>query len=81
MVAEPGCSTASAVIAEYLQRVGEQPSELPVEEVNLLSAVFKNADDSRRAAWRVITSAELEEKSRVRRQLASHAREYVESGG
>ena len=77
MVAEPGCSTASAVMAEYLQRVGEQPSELPVEEVNLLSAVFKNADDSRRAAWRVITSAEQEEKSKGKEQLASHAREYV----
>ena len=72
-----GCSTASAVMAEYLQRVGEQPSELPVEEVNLLSAVFKNADDSRRAAWRVITSAEQKEKSKGKEQLASHAREYV----
>ena len=64
-------------MAEYLQRVGEQPSELPVEEVNLLSAVFKNADDSRRAAWRVITSAEQKEKSKGKEQLASHAREYV----
>ena len=79
MVAEQrGCSTVSAVMAEYLQRVGEQPSELPAEEVNLLSAVFKNADDSRRAAWRVITSAEQQkEKSKGKEQLASHAREYV----
>ena len=32
MVAEQRCSTTSAEMAEYLQVVGEQPSELLVEE-------------------------------------------------
>ena len=48
-----------------------------VEERDLLSAVKKNAVDSRRAAWRVITSIEKKEKSKSEEQLASYAREYV----
>ena len=48
-----------------------------VEERDLLSAVYKNAVDSRRAAWRVITSIEQKEKSKSEEQLASYAREYV----
>ena len=64
-------------MAEYLQRVGEQPSELLVEEWNSLSVVYKNAVDSRRAAWRVITSIEQNEKPEHEEQLASHAREYI----
>ena len=58
MVAEPFRSMAVAEMAEYVQRAGEQPSELLVEEWNLLSLVFKNAVGSRRAAWRVITTVE-----------------------
>ena len=77
MVAEHRCSTAFAEMAEYLQRVGEQPSELLVEEWNLLSAVYRNAVGNRRAAWRVITSVEQKEKFKGKEQLASHAREYV----
>ena len=76
MVAEH-CSTTSAISAEYMQRVGEQPSELPVEEWNLLPLVFKNAVGSRRAAWRVITSTEQEEKFKGKEELVLHAREYV----
>ena len=60
-----------------MQRVGEQPSELLVEDWNLFPNVYKNAVNSRRAAWRVITSAEQKEKSKGEEQLASHAREYV----
>ena len=48
MVAEPFRSMAAAEMAEYVQRVGEQPSELPVEEWNLLPLINKNAVDSRR---------------------------------
>ena len=77
MVAEQRCSTTSAEMAEYLRRVGEQPSELLVEEWNSLSIVFKNAVDSRRAAWRVITSIEQNEKPEGKEHLASHAREYI----
>ena len=78
MVAEQRCSMASAEMAEYLQRVGAQPSELLVEEWNLLPLVYKNASGSRRAAWRVvITSVEQKEKFKGKEQLVSHAREYV----
>ena len=73
-----GCSTASAVMAEYVQRVGEQPSELLVREWNLLSAMYKNAVGNRRAAWRVTTSVEQKETSKGDDQLVSNAREYVE---
>merc|ERR1712136_540210 len=60
-----------------MQRAGEQPSEFPVEEWNLLPLAYKNAVDSRRAAWRVITSVEQKEKSQGEEQLASYAREYI----
>ena len=46
-------------------------------EEKLLSVVYKNAVDNRRAAWRVITSVEQKEKSKGEEHLASHAREYV----
>ena len=65
------------MISAEIQRVREQSSELLVEDGNLLSLVFKNAVGSRRAAWRVITSTEQEEKFKGKEQLASHAREYV----
>ena len=78
VVERRGCSTASAEMAEYVQRVGEQPSELLVEEWNLLSLVYKNAVGNRRAAWRVITSVEQKETSKGAEQLVSNAREYVE---
>ena len=47
------------------------------DEEKLLSVVFKNAVDNRRAAWRVITSVEQREKSKGEEHLASYAREYV----
>ena len=77
MVAEHGCSMAVAEMAEHIQRVREQSSELLVGEWNLLSVVYKNAVGNRRAAWRVITSIEQKEKSKCEEHLASHAREYV----
>ena len=77
MVAELRCSTTSAEIAEYMQKVREQSSELLVEEWNLLSLACKKAFDSRRAAWRVITSTEQKEKFKDKEELVLHAREYV----
>eukprot|EP00450_Noctiluca_scintillans_P040450 CAMPEP_0194480108 /NCGR_PEP_ID=MMETSP0253-20130528/3024_1 /TAXON_ID=2966 /ORGANISM="Noctiluca scintillans" /LENGTH=140 /DNA_ID=CAMNT_0039319441 /DNA_START=62 /DNA_END=480 /DNA_ORIENTATION=+ len=64
-------------MAEYMQRVGEQPAELSVEERNLLSVAYKNAVGSRRAAWRIITSVEQKEKTKGNEHQASYAREYV----
>ena len=41
MVAEQrGCSTAVIEMAEFLQRIGEQPSELSVEDRNLRSVAY-----------------------------------------
>ena len=48
-----------------------------VNEWNLLSLAYRNAVDSRRAAWRVITSIEQNEKPEGKEQLASNAREYI----
>ena len=48
-----------------------------MDEWNLLSFVFKNAVDSRRAAWRVTTSVEQKEKFKGEEQVVSHAREHV----
>ena len=48
-----------------------------VEEHDLLSIAYKNAVDSRRAAWRVITSVEQKEKSQGEEQLALYAIEYI----
>ena len=42
-----------------------------------MSVICKNAVDSRRAAWRVITSIDQNEKPEGKEQLASHAREYI----
>ena len=47
------------------------------EDRDLLSVAYKNPVDSRRAAWRVITSVEQKEKSQGEEQLASYAREYI----
>ena len=44
------------------------------DEENLLLVVYKNAVDNRRAAWRVVTSVEQKEKSKVR-NIWPHTRE------
>ena len=77
MVADQRCFTTSAEMAEHMQRVREQSSELLIEEWNLLSLAYKNAVASRRAAWRVITSTEQKEKFKGKEELVLHAREYV----
>ena len=77
MVAERFGSIAAAEMAECLQRVREQPSELLVGEWNSLSLIYKKVVHSRRAARRVITSIEQNEKPEGKEQLASHAREYI----
>ena len=41
------------------------------------SVHYENAVDSRRAAWRVITSVEQKEKFKGKEQLDSHARENI----
>ena len=64
-------------MAENVQRVGEQPSELLVEEWNLLPLAYQNAIGSGSAAWRVITSVEQKEKFKGKEQLVSHAKECV----
>ena len=64
-------------MAESLQRVGEQPSVLSVEERNLLSVAYGSVASDRRAAWRIIASDEEKEKFKGMEKQASHAREHV----
>ena len=73
-------SKATEMEEDLGTEVAEHSSKLEaavVEERDLLSVAYKNAVDSRRAAWRVITSVEQKEKSKGEEQLASYAREYV----
>jgi len=63
-------------MAEYMEKVGKEGTELSVEERNLLSVAYKNAVGSRRAAWRIITSVEQKEKSKGNEDNAKFAKEY-----
>jgi len=48
-------------MVEHMKVVAKMPTELSVEERNLLSVAYKNVIGSRRASWRVISS--IEQKS------------------
>lgn len=48
--------------SDALEAVGDDGSELSVEERNLLSVAYKNTVGSRRAAWRIISSVEQKDK-------------------
>ena len=80
MVAEPGPAEQAERhdgMAEYMQKMGEQPSELSVEERNLLSIADKSAVGSRSAAWRFITSVEYKEKINGNKRQAAYKREHA----
>ena len=62
MVAEHRRSMAVSEMTEFMQRVGEQPLELSVEERNLLSVAYGSTAGCCRAVWRIITSVEQKEK-------------------
>ena len=51
--------------------------ELSAEQRNLPPAAYKNADGSRRAAGRIITSAEYEKETKGNEQQATQAKEYA----
>merc|ERR1712007_400663 len=63
-------------MADYMEKVGNLPDELSVEERNLLSVAYKNAVGSRRGAWRIITSVEQKETSKGNEEQAKYAKEY-----
>ncbi|CAE8583420.1 unnamed protein product [Polarella glacialis] len=63
-------------MAEHMKNVGNEGSELSVEERNLLSVSYKNAVGSRRAAWRIITSISNKETSKGNADQAAYAKEY-----
>jgi 14-3-3 protein epsilon len=51
-------------MVESMKKVAKLNVELTVEERNLLSVAYKNFIGARRAAWRIISSIELKEKSK-----------------
>ena len=51
--------------------------ELSAEQRNLPPAAYKNADGSRRAAGRIITSVEYEKETKGNEQQATQAKEYA----
>merc|ERR1719330_1759233 len=63
-------------MADHMENVGKSPDELSVEERNLLSVAYKNAVGSRRAAWRIISSAMEKEKSKANTEHQAYAQEY-----
>jgi 14-3-3 protein epsilon len=63
-------------MAYRMELVCKSGKELSVEERNMLSVAYKNAVGSRRAAWRSITTVELEEESKGNEVYAAWAREY-----
>ena len=75
MVAEHRRHMAVSEMTESLQRVGEQPLELSVEERNLLSLAYGSTDGCRRAAWRIITS--VEQKENLEADDAKHSPKIV----
>jgi len=63
-------------MAEKMDEVGKNDTELSTEERNLLSVAYKNAVGSRRAAWRIISSVEQKEISKGNKDNAEWAKEY-----
>ena len=68
------CDEEASKATEMKEDLG---AEVAKHSSELWSVVYKNAVDSRRTAWRVITSIEQKEKSKSEEQLASYAREYI----
>jgi 14-3-3 protein epsilon len=66
-------------MADKMCEVGQSAQELSVEERNLLSVAYKNAVGSRRAAWRIISSVEMKEKSKGNAEHEGYAKEYRET--
>ena len=74
-----------APVPQMVEQLLEVPKIIPqdrisqrtVKEEKLLSVVYKNAVESRRAARRVITCVEQKEKFKGKEQLTSYSREYV----
>ena len=49
----------------FMKAVVKSNAELTVEERNLLSVAYKNGIGSRRASWRIVSSIEQKEESKV----------------
>eukprot|EP00444_Apocalathium_aciculiferum_P036362 CAMPEP_0183485742 /NCGR_PEP_ID=MMETSP0370-20130417/179583_1 /TAXON_ID=268820 /ORGANISM="Peridinium aciculiferum, Strain PAER-2" /LENGTH=239 /DNA_ID=CAMNT_0025679049 /DNA_START=80 /DNA_END=799 /DNA_ORIENTATION=- len=63
-------------MTEHMENVVKLGGEPSVEERNLLSVAYKNSVGGRRAAWRIITSVEMKEKSKGNEENVKFAKEY-----
>ncbi|CAE7494578.1 artA [Symbiodinium natans] len=63
-------------MADHMKSVGNQSTELSVEERNLLSVAYKNTVGSRRAAWRIITGVTQKERTKGNTENEAYAKEY-----
>jgi len=63
-------------MAEHMKAVAMSNQEMSVEERNLISVAYKNAVDSRRASWRIISSVEQKEASKGNEQNVEMAKAY-----
>ena len=52
-------------MVENMKKVATLDQELSVEERNLLSVAYKNVIGARRASWRIVSSIEQKEESKV----------------
>ena len=65
------------MVAEHMQRTGEQPADSPAEKRNLMSVAHTSAVSGRCGAWRIIASAEQKENFKGDEQPTEYATERV----
>ena len=61
-----------------MEKVGQLPDELSVEERNLLSVAYKNVIGARRASWRIVSSIEQKEENKAAEDKLKLIRTYRE---
>lgn len=60
----------------FMKKVANKPTELTVDERNLLSVAYKNVVGTRRGAWRILTSVKDKEESRGNEKQVARILEF-----